>query len=180
MTYRRESLDFAEWQRYLLRTEIRYAIEQGKAFMASDRFEVPGKSEEYIELVVPLTTKVRVYDRIIGVTGGVWHVDVLRVSSITPGATDLETGCLNCAAGTQPTAMLRRGGADPVIVNTLERDLIPAQRGPQSSGALASFQTYRVANGEPATDLVMRVENTSNSAETINVAFVWSEEINDG
>jgi len=26
----------------------------------------------------------------------------------------------------------------------------------------------------------MRVENTSNSAETINVAFVWSEEINDG
>ncbi len=168
------ALDGAEWQANRARTDIAYAVEYGYAFIGSSRWEVSGGASDYVQVVIPSTTVMRVYDRIIAVDGGRWELDVLEVSDITDGNVGFYESPLNTRIGREPTVQIRRGSSDPTIVQVREESMIPSQRGPRSSGAIQKNGIFRHLNGLM---LALRVTNTDNRAHTINMEFVWTEEV---
>lgn len=175
-TFIQKALDRATWQRFNIRTNLTWAIENGRAYIASDRWEVAAGATDYVELVADPDALVRIYDRIIAVDGGRWEIDLLRPDSITAGTDTFEVSCLNCTKPINAVTQFRRGATNPINVQTLEKTLIPAQRGPQSSGALQDVDIFRVTNGNPDTVLVLALTNTDDQAHTINLQVIWSEE----
>ena len=175
-TFIQKALDRATWQRFNIRTSLTWAIENGRAYIASDRWEVAAGATDYVELVADPDTLVRIYDRIIAVDGGRWEVDLLRPESITPGTDELQVSCLNCTQPINAVTKFRRGATNPVNVQTLERTMIPSRRGPQSAGALQHVDVFRVINGNPGSVLVLALTNTDGQAHTLNLQVIWSEE----
>jgi len=175
-TWVERALDGAEWRANRVRTDIAYAVEYGYAFIGSSRWEVAAGASDYVQVVIPSTTVMRVYDRIIAVDGGRWELDILEVSDITDGDTPFRESALNARIGRAPTVQIRRGATSPTIVQVREESLIPSQRGPQSAGAVQDSQTFRHLNGDGLM-LALRVTNTDNAAHTINMTFVWTEEV---
>ncbi len=175
-TWVERALDESFWRSHRVQTDISFATEQGFGFVGSSRWVVPGDSEDYIQVSIPSDTVVRFYNRLIAVSGGRWEIDILQVSNITDGTTPFIISPLNTTHQREPKVGLVRGGLNPTIEAVREQVLLPAARGPQSSGVTGGDLVYRVLNGTDDGELVLRVANTDNNSQTINIKWAWSEE----
>jgi len=154
--------------------DIGREVERGRAFSGSDRWTIPAESVDWVQLKVPESVKVRLYSRVVSTGGDPFNIDLVRADSVTDGTTEFAHAGLNCVVGELPQARLFRGASSPVNPVTLEYGRIPANRGPQSSGATQVDGTYRILNGSVDPTL-LRIENTGNADRTVNLLFVWTE-----
>lgn len=165
--------DDIHWRRHVLTTDLTYMTEEGKAFTASDRWTIAAGATEYLEFRIPAGTVVRVYSRLTAVEGELFTVDLCAATSITPGTIEL-THTNMVLGGASPAARIYRnvtGVTGPVVK---EFSMIPAQRGPQSSGAFQAFDAYRKITSTPVPSL-LRVTNTGASPNLFNLIILWTE-----
>ena len=178
-TWVERGLDESYWRSHRVQTDITFAIEQGFGFIGSSRWTLAEGATDFVVIDIPQGVTMRLYDRIVAVGGGPFDIDVIQVSSIDLNGTAFNKSCLNCIAATSPTVSIRRGATNPVIEVVREESFIPAQRGPQSAGAIQSELTYRVLGFVDGLRLAYRVKNNDNKANTVNMTFVWTEEYPD-
>lgn len=162
-----------EYKENKIETDLTFLTEQGKVFIASQRWEMPGGSTEYIEIRVPSEISMRIYSEFFSVSGGLFFIDLLRAPDFTPGTIEFQHSCLNCVIGIQPAVRLFRGAES--IDNAVFIEYNQAGGGGrQASGTAEVFGTYRITNGVTV-PLFIRIENRDNQDRFVSLGVIWSE-----
>lgn len=156
-----------------IETDLTFLTEQGKVFIASQRWEMPGTSTEHVEIRVPSAISMRIYSEFFSVSGGLFFIDLLRAPDFTQGTEEFNHSCLNCVVGTQPSVRLFRGAGS--IDNAVVIEFNQAGGGGrQASGTSEVFGTYRITNGVTV-PLFIRIENRDSQNHFVSLGVIWSE-----
>lgn len=175
MSFDPKADDSIFWRRHILRTDLRYQTEKGNAFSASDRWDMPSGSVEYLEFRIPVGVTVRIYDRLTAVEANDFNFDLCSVDSITPGG--IEFSHTNMRVGRAlPQARIWRGATSPVNLVVREKTLFPNAGGFLGSGSISESESYRIIDGSDKPS-ILRVENTGGSAAVFNIIVLWTEEV---
>lgn len=119
----------------------------------------------------------RAYDRLSSADAESFSVDLVSASSITAGTTELAH--VNLRLGQPlPASRIYRGVTGVVSPAVKEYSYIPAQRGPQSSGAIANNETYRIIKHTPVPSL-LRITNTGEHPAIFNLIIIFTEQVDE-
>ena len=162
-----------EYKENKVNTDLTFLTEQGKVFIASQRWEMPGNSIDYVEIRVPSDINMRIYSEFFSVSGGLFFIDLLRAPDFTPGTEEFYHSCLNCVLGIQPSVRLFRGAENFDNEVFIEFNQTGGA-GRQASGTAETFGTYRITNGVTV-PLFIRVENRDNQDHFVSLGLIWSE-----
>lgn len=165
----------SQYTRWKAGLDLGREVERGKAFSASDRFTVADGATVYIHPVIPEGTQMRLYDRIVTTGGDPFNVDVVKADSFDTGQIEFAHTDLNCRTANVPNTRFYRGASNLQGEEVREYGRIPAERGPQSGGAIAADGAYRLLCAD--SPLLLRLENTGNTTRTVTVLFVFVEEM---